>query len=187
MTSLIKTTVLGFITFFFITSVHAQSLSEQDRAQIMALKKTALSSNLAYEIDESLTTEVGPRRVGTPGDRLGVDWAVAKMKQLGFDKVWTEDVTHYAWHRGTAEARILAPYPQKMVAIALGGSVGTPKDGLSAEVVEFADFAALKAAAPGSLDGKIAYVSFRMARKNNGAGYGPAVRTRGAGPSVAAS
>ncbi len=187
MTSLIKTTVLGFITFFFITSVHAQSLSEQDRAQIMALKKTALSSNLAYEIDESLTTEVGPRRVGTPGDKLGVDWAVAKMKQLGFDKVWTEDVTHYAWHRGTAEARILAPYPQKMVAIALGGSVGTPKTGLSAEVVEFADFAALKAAAPGSLDGKIAYVSFRMARKINGAGYGPAVRTRGAGPSVAAS
>ncbi|HEC00842.1 MAG TPA: peptidase M28 family protein [Sphingomonadales bacterium] len=187
MTSLIKTTVLGFITFFFITSVHAQSLSEQDRAQIMALKKTALSSNLAYEIDESLTTEVGPRRVGTPGDKLGIDWAVAKMKQLGFDKVWTEDVTHYAWHRGTAEARILAPYPQKMVAIALGGSVGTPKTGLSAEVVEFADFAALKAAAPGSLDGKIAYVSYRMERKINGAGYGPAVRTRGAGPSVAAS
>jgi len=187
MTSLIKTTVLGFITVFFITSVHAQSLSEQDRAQIMALKKTALSSNLTYEIDESLTTEVGPRRVGTPGGKLGIDWAVAKMKQLGFDKVWTEDVTHYVWHRGTIEARILAPYPQKMVAIALGGSVGTPKDGLSAEVVEFADFAALNAAAPGSLDGKIAYVSFRMERKINGAGYGPAVRTRGAGPSVAAS
>ena len=54
-------------------------------------------------------------------------------------------------------------------------------------MVEFKDFAALEAAPEGSLEGKIAYVSFRMERKINGAGYGPAVKARGAGPSMAAS
>ncbi|PCI32868.1 MAG: peptidase M28 family protein [Alphaproteobacteria bacterium] len=168
-------------------SAEAGSLSEADQARILELKKTALASNLAYEIDESLTTEVGPRMVGSPGDKLAVEWAVAKMTQLGFDKVWTEDVTHKSWVRGTAEAHIISPYPQKMVAIALGGSVGTPEGGITAEVVEFKNFKALAAAAPGSLEGKIAYVSFRMERKIDGSGYGPAVTTRAAGPSYAAA
>ena len=170
-----------------IFNASAGSLSDQDTARILDLKETALSSNLAYEIDESLTTEVGARRVGTAGDKRAVEWAVAKMKQRGFDRVWTEEVIHHAWIRGTAEARIISPYPQKMVAIALGGSVGTPAGGLTAEVVEFADLAALEAAAPDSLKGRIAYVSYRMERKIDGAGYGPAVKTRSAGPSIAAA
>jgi len=168
-------------------SANDSALSKPDMARIMTLKETALSSNLAYEIDDSLTTEVGARLVGTPQDALAVKWAVAKMKQLGFDKVWTEKVTHTTWTRGTIEARITAPYPQKMVAIALGGSIGTPQGGLTAEVVEFKNFAALEAAEPNSLTGKIAFISFRMARKIDGSGYGPAVKSRSAGPSVAAS
>jgi len=165
----------------------ADSLGPQDAERTKQLRETALNSNLAYAIDESLTTEVGPRFVGSPGDALAVKWAVAKMKELGFDKVWTEDVTHRLWRRGAAEAGILAPYPQKMVAIALGGSVGTPEGGLRAEVIEFRDFAALEAAPTGSLDGKIAYVSYRMERKIDGSGYGPAVKARSAGPSAAAA
>lgn len=170
-----------------IFGASAGSLSDQDMARTLELKKTALASNLAYEIDESLTTEVGPRLVGTPGDALAVKWAVAKMKQLGFDRVWTEEVIHHKWIRGTAEARIIAPYPQKMVALALGGSVGTPADGLTAEVVEFKSLADLIAAEPGSLKGKIAYISYRMETKITGAGYGPAVAARSAGPSIAAT
>ncbi|MCK5424945.1 MAG: M20/M25/M40 family metallo-hydrolase [Emcibacter sp.] len=177
----------SIISTCLIFSASAASLSDKDTAQLLALKTTALSSNLAYEIDESLTTEVGARMVGTAGDKRAVTWAMAKMKQLGFDKVWTEDVIHHSWIRGTAEARIIAPYPQKMVAIALGGSVGTPENGITAEVVEFEDFFALATAAPDSLKGKIAYVSYRMERKIDGAGYGPAVKTRAAGPSYAAA
>ena len=106
----------SIISTCLIFSASAASLSDKDTAQLLALKTTALSSNLAYEIDESLTTEVGARMVGTAGDKRAVTWAMAKMKQLGFDKVWTEDVIHHSWIRGTAEARIIAPYPQKMVA-----------------------------------------------------------------------
>jgi len=146
------------------------------------LYKKALSSNIAYEIDESLSTEVGPRMIGTPGDKRAISWAVSKMKQLGYDRVWTEPVIHVLWERGMIEAEITAPFPLRVTAIALGGSVGTPNDGVEAEVIEFEDFAALEAASPDSLSGKIAFVSFRMKRTVDASGYGDAVvaRTQGA-------
>ena len=180
--------VLAISGSLFSHSAHAEEagetpsiLTEEMKTTALALKDTALEAGLAYELDESLSTEVGARRVGTPGDRLGIEWAVAKMKELGFDKVWTEEVTHVYWERGEIEAEVTAPYPHKMTAIALGGSVGTPKKGIEAEVVEFENFAALEAAPEGSLEGKIAYVSYRMERKIDGSGYGPAVIARGYG------
>ncbi|WP_417316728.1 M20/M25/M40 family metallo-hydrolase [Emcibacter sp.] len=179
--------VLAISSSLFSHPLQAEDiLSEQIKSTALELKETALKAGLAYELDESLSTEVGARRVGTPGDKKGVDWAVAKMKALGFDKVWTEEVTHVMWERGEINAEVISPYPHKMTAIALGGSVGTPEGGIKAEVVEFENFAALQAAAPDSLTGKIAYVSYRMERKIDGSGYGPAVIARGQGAIEAA-
>ena len=50
-------------------------------------------------------TEVGSRLVGTEGDKKSIIWAVDKMRALGFDKVWTEEVSGTYWHRGDVEAR----------------------------------------------------------------------------------
>lgn len=169
-----------------INSVGAATLNASEQADMSALSKTALNSELSYELVESLTTEVGPRMMGTPGDAKSIAWAVNKMKSLGFDKVWTEEVTSTQWLRGQAEAKIIAPYPHNVVAIALGGSVGTGDKGLTADVVHFDDFAALKAAKPASLTGKIAFVSYKMSRHIAGKGYGAAVGTRVNGASIAA-
>ncbi|MCJ8318959.1 MAG: M20/M25/M40 family metallo-hydrolase [Colwellia sp.] len=161
-------------------------LTEKDIHQMNVLKNEALSSTLSYQIIESLTTEVGHRMMGSVGDELAVKWAVDKMNRLGFDKVWTEEVTHTQWHRGEALARIVAPYAHKIVVIALGGSVGTGDNGITANVVHFNTLADLKAAKKGSLTGKIAFVSYRMARHIDGNGYGKAVGTRVNGASIAA-
>jgi len=169
-----------------VVQANANALSEQQLEQLEALKKTSLESDLSYQIIESLTTEVGNRLMGTPGDEKSVKWAVAKMKALGFDNVWTEEVTKTLWLRGDMEVSITAPYSQKMVALALGGSVGTGNNGLEAEVVHFKDLAALKAAPKGSLKGKIAFVSYRMSAHVDGKGYGKAVGTRVYGASIAA-
>lgn len=162
-------------------------LNEPDIDELTRLKAQALESELAYEILESLTTEVGARRAGTAGDKRAIEWAEKKMRSLGFDKVWTEPVEVPAWDRGTLEINIVAPYPQRLVGLSLGGSVGTKRAGIKAEVVEFATLEALEAAAEGSLQGKIAYISNRMIRHNEGRGYGVAVPARGKGASVAAS
>lgn len=146
------------------------------------LRDKAMHDDTAYRITASLTTEVGPRMAGSEADQRARDWAVAKFKELGYDKVYTEAVTYPLWVRRSEHGAIVAPFSQPLVLTALGYSAGTPKGGLTAEVVKFDTLAALKAADPASIKGKIVYVGYRMERAKDGHGYGmgSAVRTAGA-------
>jgi len=171
-------------------------LTDNQLKQIESVREQALKSNLGYEILESLTTEVGPRMAGTPQDTLAVKWAVEKFKALGFDKVWTEPVTYSTWTRGVETAEVVSPFPQALHVTTLGGSVATKtvstntvstsKDGLTAEVVHFNTLDDLKAAKQSQVKGKIVFISYRMQRFRNGAGYGKAVAARGNGAIEAA-
>lgn len=153
-----------------------------------ALRDSALAEDEhAWQFVEGLTTEVGPRLAGSDGDRRAVVWAQKTLEAWGFDRVWTEPVTVPRWVRGHASASIVAPFPQPVVVVALGGSVGTPDGGIEAEVVEVADMAALEAADPNAYEGKIVFVSQRMERTQDGRGYGTAVGKRVGGASAAAA
>ena len=157
------------------------------------LRERALLDNLSVDIVESLTTEVGPRRIGTDGDKRVIAWAQAKFRELGFDRVWTEEVDlDRGWIRGEAKAEILSPYPHNIVLTALGYSVGTGGD-LIGEIVEFKTLEDLEAVPEGdSLKGKIAFVSYSMRDyvpqpgESEMAGYGIGTRARGRGHVVAA-
>lgn len=155
-----------------------------DKAAV--LRDSALQKNQAYALLESLTTEVGPRMAGSPGDAKAVAWAEQQFKALGYDKVTLQPVTFPAWQRGHEKAEIVSPFPQKLQITALGGSIGTDGKALDAEVVEFESLDALKAAPENSLAGKIAFINKRMERFKNGSGYGPVVAGRGAGAIEAA-
>ncbi|QJR81264.1 M28 family peptidase [Alteromonas pelagimontana] len=162
------------------------ALPESQVETLDMLKTQALNDDTAYQIIESLTTEVGARMVGTEGEARSVEWAMQKMKSLGFDKVWKEESEVTLWSRGSLKLEIAAPFPHPVVGLTLGGSVGTNGETLTAEVVEFNTLEALKAAKKGSLEGKIAFVSYRMERHEDGHGYGEAVGARVAGASIAA-
>ena len=151
-------------------------------ATAAALRERALASDLGYRIVESLTTEVGPRPGGSEADARAVAWAEAKFRALGYDRVWTEAVTFPRWVRRSERAAVLGAHAQPLVITALGGSPGGTVEG---EIVRFADLAALQAAPAGSLDGKIAFVDYRMERARDGSGYGPGSRVRSRGPSAA--
>jgi hypothetical protein len=146
------------------------------------LRERALGDDTGWKIVESLTTEVGPRMAGSPADARAVQWAVAKFRQLGFDKVWTEPVTFPQWERRGEHAEVLGAHAQPLVLTALGGSPGGV---VEAEVVRFADLAALQAAPAGSLAGKIAFVDYRMEKFRDGHDYGNAGGLRRNGPSAA--
>jgi len=186
MNKALKILLIGTITLFTSLYSLAGDWVDPQLAVLESLKSKTLESETSYKIVESLTTEVGARLVGTPASDKGVDWAVAKMRELGFDKVWVEESTADLWNRGEIQASIQTPFPHKVVAISLGGSVGTSGKELRAEVVQFDNLDALKNAKPGSLEGKIAFVSFRMERKIDGRGYGVAVGARVSGASEAA-
>ena len=177
--------LLSLFTIFTV-QINAKTLSDKEIANLEQLKATALESNLSYDIVESLSTEVGHRLVGSAGDKKSIAWAVNKMKSLGFDKVWTEPVQASFWQRGEANAEIIAPYRQKMVVLALGGSVGTSKKGITANVAHFKTLADLKAIDNNSLNGKIAFVSYKMSQDIDGSDYGSAVGTRVNGAAIAA-
>ncbi|HZH43248.1 MAG TPA: M28 family peptidase [Lysobacter sp.] len=146
------------------------------------LRERALGSDLAYRIVESLTTEVGPRLAGSEADARAVAWAQAKFHELGFDKVWLEPVTFPKWERRGESAVVLGPHAQPLAITALGGSPGGT---VEAEIVRFADFAALEAAPAGSLAGKIAFVDYPMTRARDGSDYAHGSRIRTRGPSAA--
>ncbi len=169
-----------------VFAANGETLSETDREVLERLKQEAQQSSLSYTLLESLTTEVGARLAGTAGDKRAIAWATEKMRALGFDKVWTEEVSLPKWERGELSLEIVSPYPHNLFGISLGGSVGTKRSGITADVVEFSDLAALEAAPVGSLKGKIAFVSYRMERHIDGSGYSHGVGARSKGASVAA-
>jgi Zn-dependent M28 family amino/carboxypeptidase len=149
------------------------------------LRDKAMNDYTGYEIVSSLTTEVGARLAGSPADERGREWAIAKFKALGFDKVYTEQVTYPLWERRSEHAEIVSPYPQTLDLIALGYSAGTPKGGLTAQVVRFDSLDALKAADPASVKGKIVFVDAHMERHKDGHDYAIGSSVRVGGPVIA--
>ena len=207
MTSLAKiNNKLTFLIFIFFmndinTFVLAENSIQIDNSIIpeeisknaISLRESSLLDDLSVEIVESLTTEVGPRRMGTEGDQKSIAWALEKFEQLGYDRFWTEEVIlDRGWERGSASAEILSPYPHNIVMTALGYSVGTNGD-LIGEVIEFKNIAELEAIPEGNtLNGKIVFISYSMADyqpeagQSSMAGYREGTKARGRGHVTAA-
>ena len=146
------------------------------------LREQALADRTGWNTVESLTTEIGPRLAGSEADARAVEWAKAKFKALGYDKVWTEPVTFPKWVRRSEHAEVLGAHAQPLVITALGNSPGGTVEG---EVVRFPDLAALQAAPDDSLAGKIAFVDYQMQRYRDGHDYGNGGGIRGKGPATA--
>src|SRR3954468_11397641 len=132
---------------------------------VAALRDNALANDhYAWDITEGLTTEVGQRLAGTEAEARARNWAVAKLRGLGFANVRVEPFDMPTWTRGPENAEILSPFPQKLVVAALGNSGSTPPEGITGEVVGFATLADLEAAPDASVRGKIVFVSHAMPR-----------------------
>lgn len=170
------------------TSASAQSASAPEVAAItpeMArtldrLSAAALASDHAYDIVESLVTEVGPRLGGSAAEGRARDWAVAMLRANRLSNVRIEPFTFFAWDAVREEAFITSGGGVRpMVAVALGGSPSTPAGGLEAEVARFPNMAALEAAPDSAVAGRIVFIDERMVRTQDGSGYGAAVAKRG--------
>ena len=155
-------------------------------ADVARLRDSALKDDVAYDIIEGLTTEVGPRPGGSPAEARARAWAVAKLTALGFKNVHIETTQMDTWQRGKETGEVISPFPQPLRLTALGGSGATPPDGLTAEIVYFANFNALLAAPVGSLTGKIAFVTNAMVATQDGSSYGAFGSARFVGPNIAA-
>ena len=137
----------------------------------IAVRDKALTDTTAWDIAESLTTEIGPRMVGSPAMTRARDWGVAKLKALGFENIKVESFKTGAWSRGAERAEVAGPWPQTLAILGIGGSSPTPTGGITAPIVLFRSYQGLLDAPVGSLTGKIAVVTQAMARTQDESSY----------------
>ena len=176
----------ALVLYFTASASIADPLSRESLAHAEMLRAQAMMGSNAMAIVTSLTTEVGPRLAGSQAEARARVWAIKTLTEKGFANVRNEPFEMNAWERHEEGAEILTPYPQPLAVTALGGSVSTKEDGLSAAVELFETLEDLKRAPAGSLSDRIAYVGHAMQRTQDGSSYGYFNEARTAGPSIAA-
>lgn len=140
----------------------------------------ALSSTFAWERLAELGDTFGPRLSGSQALENAIDWVVEQMKKDGLENVRKEPVKVPHWVRGQESLEIVAPHPGALVMLGLGNSIGTPPDGIEADLLIVRSFDELDAAGE-RVKGKI--VLYNVPFTN----YGETVRYRSTGPSRAAA
>jgi len=110
------------------------------RAAAARIIGAALTSDRAYSRLAHLTDHIGNRLSGSQNLERAIEWAISEMKRDGLDNVRGEKVMVPHWVRGEESLEMLAPVPRKLQMLGLGNSVGTPAEGITAEVVVVRSF-----------------------------------------------
>ena len=182
------------LTLSGIKTTTAQSLSKKqinDYSKIAdAFVRSALTERKGYYLLKELT-DMGPRLSGSENSIKAIMWAKEKMERAGFDKVWLQPVMVPHWVRGKVEhAEIVKSKlfkSRKLTIATLGGSVGTGRNGVTAEVLEVKNFDQLRALG-NKVKGKIIFMSRPLDPGiiETFRGYGEAVNQRVFGATEAA-
>ena len=109
-----------------------------------------------------------------------IAWAAETMKKDGLVNIATPEVMVPHWVRGRESLTMIEPTSRPMAMLGLGDSIGTPTEGITADVVVVKSFEELEKLGRDRVAGKI--VVYNVAYT----GYGPTVRYRTAGASRAA-
>lgn len=170
-------------TVTLTTVVATAPAAAQDGAPYQAaadrLIHAATADSAAWKRIAELVDGFGPRFSGTPELEHAIDWVVAQMRADGLENVHTEPVMVPRWVRGRESATLLAPREVELHLLGLGGSIGTPAEGIEAPVLVVGSFDELQARAA-EARGKIVLFDVPFTS------YGQTVQYRGAGAIAAA-
>jgi carboxypeptidase Q len=139
----------------------------------------ALSDSAAYERLAVLVDRFGPRFSGTENLERALDWILDAMRADGLENVRGEPVMVPRWVRGEESATLVEPRMRALPMLGLGGSVGTPPEGITADVLVVGSWEELEQRADEAV-GRI--VLFNVPFTN----YGETVQYRGGGAIAAA-
>src|SRR2546423_12804554 len=159
--------------------------SPQTLSDLKRLRDAALKSDYAFKQVAHLANNIGPRLTGSAQAAKAVEYVSSELKAIGCE-VQLEKVMVPHWVRGE-ETAALVQFPgqventtHKIVLTALGASVATSSEGMTAEVLAARKFEELKAMPRENVAGKIVlfYYPFdkQMAAEGRaGEAYGEAV------------
>lgn len=186
--------LLPLIVFFTLPNGMAAQAPEKDAdaAFIRKIYDRALTDGRCYPWLEHLSLRIGHRLSGSVGAEKAVQWTRSTLDTLGLDSVWLQPCMVPRWVRGEAEQVRLTGSKKygtaTLSALALGGSVGTPAAGISAEVVEIKSWDELERLNERGIRGKVVFYNRPMdpTKIRTFEAYGGAVDQRVHGASRAA-
>lgn len=89
----------------------------------------------------------GSRIAGSANLENAIDYMIDELKSDKLDNVHGEEVNVTHWVRGKESAQMILPRNHSVALLGLGGSVCTPSDGITAEVLVVSSFDELHAKA----------------------------------------
>ncbi len=114
------------------------------RAAADSLIRAATGDSAAYHRVATLVDRFGHRLSGSASLEAAIDWILREMKADGLQNVRGEPVQVTHWERGAESAELVKPRRYRLHLLGLGGSVGTPRGGITAPVLVVASFEELE-------------------------------------------
>ncbi|WP_264520856.1 M20/M25/M40 family metallo-hydrolase [Flavobacterium sp. N1994] len=147
---------IALFTLFLTSVVYSQSKDQQMFKDIYTF---SLTNSNCYSWLDDLSNKIGSRLSGSVSAEKGIAYAKSKLETLGLDKVYLQEVMVPKWVRGEKEtAYILDNKTKTAIPIcALGGSIATAKNGLTAEVIEVHSLKELEILGTEKIKGKIVF------------------------------
>ena len=186
------------VIIFFLLIVAGAGHSQQgidldkEALKVKEFYDEILTNGQCYEWLYEMCTTIGPRLSGTPQAAAAVEYTRQIMDSLGLDSVWLQPCVVPRWSRGEKEiGRIVGSTiigTTDLNIVALGNSVGTGRNGVTAEIVEVLSLDELRDMPDAEVKGKIVFFNrpLDVTLINTFHAYGRAVDQRGSGPIEAA-
>lgn len=156
------------IHYFFLLFSIVSFAQNTDEIKFKEIYKSALTNSKCYSWLDDLSNKVGARLSGSIGAQKGVDYTKAQMETLGLDRVYLQEVMVPKWVRGEKEVAYIIDNKSKISipVCALGGSVATPKNGLTAAVIEVHSIKEIAELGEDKIKGKIVFFNRPMQPDN---------------------
>ncbi|MCW9707415.1 M20/M25/M40 family metallo-hydrolase [Fodinibius salsisoli] len=107
----------------------------------------ALQDGESFKRLTYFTDTFGHRLSGSESLEQSIDWILQEMQRQPLDRVTTQKVMVPHWVRGEESLSLVSPRSLHLPMLGLGGSVGTPPEGIQAEVLVVNSFDELEAKA----------------------------------------
>src|SRR5579863_1465162 len=115
----------------------------------------ALADDAGLNRLEYLCYRIGNRLSGSAALDQAIAWGTEEMKKAGLANVRNIPVKVPHWVRGRESAEMLAPVQKPLFMLGLGGSVATPPEGITADVVAVSSFDELEKLGKRAVEGRI--------------------------------
>jgi carboxypeptidase Q len=126
------------------TNGHPSWLSPY-RGPAQRIVREAQADDFAWTRLAELTDTFGHRLSGSAALEDALRWIADEMRKDGLDNVRLDPVMVPRWVRGTEGAEIVTPGRHTIAMLGLGDSIGTPPEGVEAEILVVRSFEALDA------------------------------------------